>query len=211
MSIYDNLQRLVTAKTNIANAITEMGGTVNTGDGFEAFSADIATIPTGLLENELPIHVDDINISPSSAVSSISKTNTLYVIDFIPITNSTDTSRLVNAGAYIDWSADISWNLTSNASLLNIKCGFGISQYPNSLQTYFSNYLNINVNPTMMISQSLYWYAGSRTIHYQSTITGSGQYILFKIIATANSGTIQKPSPSLSASNISGKIVIPTS
>ena len=40
MSIYDNLQRLVTAKTNIANAITEMGGTVNTGDGFEAFSAD---------------------------------------------------------------------------------------------------------------------------------------------------------------------------
>ena len=210
MSIYDNLQRLVTAKTNIANAITEMGGTVNTGDGFEAFSDDIATIPTGLLENELPIHVDDIGISPSSAVSSISKTNTLYVIDFIPITNSGDTSRLVSAGAYIDWSADISWNLTSNASSLNIKCGFGISQYPNNLQTYFSNYLDINVNPYLII-QSVNIFIGSKTIHYQSTITGSGQYILFKIIATANSGTIKTPSPKLSVSNISGKIVIPTS
>ena len=47
MSIADNLQRLVIAKTDIANAITEMGGTVNTGDGFEEFPADIATIPTG--------------------------------------------------------------------------------------------------------------------------------------------------------------------
>lgn len=46
-TIADNLGRLVTAKTDIANAITTMGGTVNEGDGFEEFPADIATIPSG--------------------------------------------------------------------------------------------------------------------------------------------------------------------
>jgi hypothetical protein len=46
MSITTNLQRLVTAKSDIADAITTMGGTVNEGDGFEEFPADILTIPT---------------------------------------------------------------------------------------------------------------------------------------------------------------------
>lgn len=46
-TIAENLSRLVTAKTDIANAITTMGGTVNTGDGFEEFPDDIRTIPSG--------------------------------------------------------------------------------------------------------------------------------------------------------------------
>ena len=46
-TIADNLQRLVDAKTAIASAITAKGGTVTTGDGFEAFPADIAAIPSG--------------------------------------------------------------------------------------------------------------------------------------------------------------------
>lgn len=46
-TIAENLSRLVTAKTDIANAITTMGGTVSAGDGFEDFPADIATIPSG--------------------------------------------------------------------------------------------------------------------------------------------------------------------
>lgn len=37
MSIATNLQRLVTAKSDIADAITAKGGTVNQGDGFEEF------------------------------------------------------------------------------------------------------------------------------------------------------------------------------
>lgn len=41
------LARLVQAKTDIATAITNKGGTVNSGDGLEEFPADIATIPTG--------------------------------------------------------------------------------------------------------------------------------------------------------------------
>ena len=46
-TIAENLQRLVDAKADIASAITAKGGTVNTGDGFEEFPADIATIPSG--------------------------------------------------------------------------------------------------------------------------------------------------------------------
>lgn len=45
-TIAENLVRLTTARTNIANAITAKGGTVNSGDGFEEFPADIATIPS---------------------------------------------------------------------------------------------------------------------------------------------------------------------
>ena len=41
------LARLVQAKTDIGNAITAKGGTVNAGDGLEEFPADIATISTG--------------------------------------------------------------------------------------------------------------------------------------------------------------------
>ena len=47
MSIATQISALQTDKTNIANAITTMGGTVNLGDGFDNFAADIQTIPQG--------------------------------------------------------------------------------------------------------------------------------------------------------------------
>ena len=46
-TIEQNLQRLVNAKSAISEAITAKGGTVSTGDGFEDFPADIATITSG--------------------------------------------------------------------------------------------------------------------------------------------------------------------
>ena len=46
-TVAQNLQRLVNAKNAISEAITAKGGTVSTGDGFEEFPADIATIPSG--------------------------------------------------------------------------------------------------------------------------------------------------------------------
>lgn len=52
MSIADKIQRLETAKDNIADAITAKGGTVNEGDGFEEFSSDIGTISSGITVNE---------------------------------------------------------------------------------------------------------------------------------------------------------------
>lgn len=47
MSIADKLLALNQAKTDIANKIVEKGGTVNAGDGFADFAADIDTISTG--------------------------------------------------------------------------------------------------------------------------------------------------------------------
>ena len=47
MSIATQISALQTDKTNIANAITTMGGTVTSGDGFDNFASDIQTIPQG--------------------------------------------------------------------------------------------------------------------------------------------------------------------
>jgi hypothetical protein len=47
-TISQNLTRLQTAKTSIADAITAKGGTVSSGDGFEDFANDIDSIPTGV-------------------------------------------------------------------------------------------------------------------------------------------------------------------
>jgi hypothetical protein len=46
-TISENLQRLVSSKNNISDAIIAKGGTVASGDGFEEFPADISTIPSG--------------------------------------------------------------------------------------------------------------------------------------------------------------------
>lgn len=46
-TIAENLQRLQTARTDIANAITTMGGTVAQGAGLEDFPSAILGIPSG--------------------------------------------------------------------------------------------------------------------------------------------------------------------
>lgn len=47
MSIATSLAALQQAKTDIASAITNKGGTVNTGDGFADFAAAVTAIPAG--------------------------------------------------------------------------------------------------------------------------------------------------------------------
>ena len=72
MSIATNLQRLVTAKSDIAEAIIEMGGTVNSGDGFEEFPADILTIPTPPPTATIyGYHVNPSESDPSAAVTYV--------------------------------------------------------------------------------------------------------------------------------------------
>jgi hypothetical protein len=46
-TIGDNLQRLITAKTDIKNAIIQMGGGSDDSHGLEDFADDILTIPSG--------------------------------------------------------------------------------------------------------------------------------------------------------------------
>ena len=54
-TIEENLIRLQNAQAAIATAITEMGGTVTTGDGFEDFPADIRTISTSTFSATLTV------------------------------------------------------------------------------------------------------------------------------------------------------------
>lgn len=65
-TIAQNLARLVAARTAIASAIVAKGGTVNAGDGYEEFPADIATIPNATIYG---IHIDPDEGDPSARVT----------------------------------------------------------------------------------------------------------------------------------------------
>ena len=67
MSIASAIQRLQQASADIATAITDKGGVVNSGDGFEEFPADIRTIPTGS-------GVVDVTITASVTSTSVTLT-----------------------------------------------------------------------------------------------------------------------------------------
>lgn len=56
-TIAHNLQRLQTARTNIANAITNKGGTVPSGSGFEDFSNLILQIPTAQVDENVRLKI----------------------------------------------------------------------------------------------------------------------------------------------------------
>lgn len=56
-TVAQNLQRLQTARTNIANAITNKGGTVPSGSGFEDFSNLILQIPTAQVDENVRLKI----------------------------------------------------------------------------------------------------------------------------------------------------------
>lgn len=67
MAISDQITRLATAKENIAAAIASRGGTVGSGDGFEDFASDVATIP--LLTTREAMEVVDLSVRSVRAYS----------------------------------------------------------------------------------------------------------------------------------------------
>lgn len=74
MSIATALQALQKARTDIANAITQRNGTVNSGDGFVDFAACIATIPQGSSEPITPSNFEIHKVTVSSALTGSGKT-----------------------------------------------------------------------------------------------------------------------------------------
>lgn len=54
-TIAENLTRLIATRTDIADAIVDMGGTVTSGDGLEEFPYDISTISGGGGGRPLPV------------------------------------------------------------------------------------------------------------------------------------------------------------
>lgn len=77
MSIASSLSALQTAKTDIAAAITQKGGTVASGDGMSDFAADILGIPAGTFSK-----AELITYTPAAQVnvSSVSFPHTLGVV-----------------------------------------------------------------------------------------------------------------------------------
>ena len=115
MSISTSLAALKTAKTDIANAITAKGGTVNAGDGFADFAADVGTIPEGG-GGSLDARIDGSLTSVSSGVLAI-KEYSLYGCKNVTsavFPNATNIERY--ALAYMDNLATASFPNVSTAS-----------------------------------------------------------------------------------------------
>ena len=84
-TIAQNLARLQAARTAIANAITAKGGTVNSGDGYEEYPADILTIPS--VKNK----VYGFRVNPNESDSAAAVTYLEDAVGMTPATMSTST------------------------------------------------------------------------------------------------------------------------
>lgn len=120
-------QRYVQAHDDIANAITNKGGTVNTGDGFEDFATDIGSIPTP-------------NIQPVTILSNGVYTVSGGVDGYSPVTvtvpntyTQSDEGKVVNNGALV---AQTATSTTTNGTI----------------DTTLHNSINVNVPNTYTAS-----------------------------------------------------------
>ena len=84
-TIAQNLARLQAARTAIANAITAKGGTVNSGDGYEEYPADILTIPS--VKNK----VYGFHVNPNESDSAAAVTYLEDAVGMTPAAMSTST------------------------------------------------------------------------------------------------------------------------
>ena len=100
-TISENLQRLVSSKNNISDAIIAKGGTVSSGDGFEEFAADIATIPKPTLITKTIIQNGTYNSSSDNADGYSS------VVANVPNTYvASDEGKVVSNGALVSQTSD---------------------------------------------------------------------------------------------------------
>lgn len=100
-TIAQNLQRLQDAKTAISNAITAKGGTVNAGDGFEEFAADINTIPITTTGHTVKItSIPNATVTMTDGVNTYTKTvgvSGIVTFEGIPVGTYTITSTYDDA------------------------------------------------------------------------------------------------------------------
>lgn len=164
-TIADNLQRLVDAKTAIASAITAKGGTVTTGDGFEAFPADIATIPTGGGTVRSGIIIANSNISNLSG--NVYRIGNIVFGSFsgnVSTDNITskNVSVMVTDLGYDSGRADTSMPFTGCASG-PIETSLTPSAYGSNTVSYSTAYGDYGTVITVSFSQFKGYYNGFQT------------------------------------------------
>jgi hypothetical protein len=141
-TITQNLEKLVAAKSAIAAAITAKGGTVNAGDGFEEFAADIGTIP---YDPPGPEHgrVRIIQWNDSWTVDNFqTQTDAVYFNDNdLPSTVSPDA-----AGLWIIYNIDSANNK------------FKIATYKSSGEYYSKSTQSIDYIKSKISERKLYFY-----------------------------------------------------
>lgn len=148
-TIAENLQRLVDARADIVSAITAKGGTVDTGDGFEEFSADIATIPSGgdiqfshrvgYTSSSSSYVTNSVNVyNPSSCYIKGTSTSSGYTSFMIPII-TTNSNVFICLPVQIEISssertASVSYNIPSD-----FPSKFGYNASTMTLHSYYKS------------------------------------------------------------------------
>lgn len=166
-TIAENLQRLVDAKSDIADAITAKGGTVSANDGFEEFPSDIATIPSGVsgkyvYDKDPKCYVNGIHCTPKQ-VKPIFEPESPVSITWYAESRS---SLSIGNSMYI-WTdgEDVFYSDSSNNKhyMLNKSTSTGTNL----------SWTEVTITPTLTYHIDYIWSDGTNT--YYSN--GSAQYI----------------------------------
>ena len=161
-TIAENLQRLQTARTNIASAITTKGGTVTSGDGFEDFATDIATIPSGGGQAETDLS------------NLISRTNNTS----LTIPNSV---TVIGANAFVGWAGLTSVTIPNGVTsigtqafqqcsgLTSVTIGTGVTSIGNNAFNKCSALTDIYIDKAEGSVSGAPWGATTATVHWTGT------------------------------------------
>lgn len=99
-----NLQRLITARTSIADAIVQKGGNVSQGDGFEDFPSDIASITNTYTASDEGKVVLNGALVPQTSTSvsqngTINTTTIKSVTVAVPTYSAADNGKVIQNGS----------------------------------------------------------------------------------------------------------------
>lgn len=136
-TIAQNLARLQTARISIADAITAKGGTVNNGDGFEDFPADISSIPSGGGDVKIGTFSIDTGTIDSGAtdIICIKKNKVILAYAFTP------NNVIINSGHNYYYLHFDDFDITpiEDIKLIRIDTETGKCSLSNPMRTEYSN------------------------------------------------------------------------
>lgn len=147
-TIAENLQRLVDARTDIANAITAKGGTVAQGDGLEDFASAIAGIPVGA-----EVYAITPSVAPqSSDVRCIHYDGKLYIfghytgsVGFVTLNFPVPLSEM---GITTNVSGTGGFSTSSNTYIKTVNLTPESTSFVDKVQTSGTIYVSLILSPT---------------------------------------------------------------